>query len=194
MTFLNKGSARFLLVIVLAISAVCGCGITGREKPGRGEAAPLMVSFSVNFFPVQKALWVEDAEGNYVKTLHISQWLRGFGEEFQVLTDWVEASKEARHKKPEERIDAFTEATLRADRKKVLYPWDLENWKGERVKDGKYYIILQCDGAEGVVITWKAGIEIGAGPAAVELVPEPPEHPQGLEMYVGDVFVEYNPL
>ncbi len=189
--FLKSKAAVPLILAALALS---GCG---RGEPdviiSKAEEAPLVISFQVNFFPVQKALWIEDAEGNYVKTLHISEWLRGYGEEFQVLTDWVDASKEARRNKPEAQIDAFTEATLRASREKFRYGWDLIDWRGEKVPEGDYMIILQCDGAEGVVITWEAGINIGEDAVTAELTPDPPEHPQGLEMYVEDVTVEYRP-
>ncbi len=175
---------------LIAVLAVFGCG---RGEPDV-EEFPLAVSFRVNFFPVQKALWIEDAEGNYVKTLHASEWLTGYGEEFQVLTDWVDASKEARGRKTGEQIDAFTEATLRASREKVRYGWDLIDWKGEKIPEGDYRIILQCDGAEGVVITWEAGINTGKDAVTAELNPDPPEHPQGLEMYVEEAVVGYNPL
>lgn len=189
-------SKAFILTIIAAF-AFAGCGRPAKEEPAermpKPEDAPFRVSFRVNFFPVQKALWIQDEAGNYIRTLHVSEWLRGWGEEYGVLTDWVEASKEARRKKPGEKIDAFTEATLRAREQKFSYGWDLTRWSGEKVPEGKYRVILQCDGAEGIVVTWSADIYIGEEPARVELTPSPAELPQGLEMYLEDVTAEYRP-
>ncbi len=187
-----------LVVLCAAAAAVLGCGSREAgdndiESARAAPSAPFVVSFKVNFFPVQKALWIEDHEGRYIKTLHVSEWLRGFGEEFQVLTDWVEASKEAREHKTARQVDAFTEPTLRAGPGRVFYAWDLKDWKGERVPDGRYNVILQCDGAEGIVVTWKTGIEVGEEPAKAAALPRPEELPRGLEMYVEDVLVEYTP-
>ena len=185
-------------MLLIAAFVFAGCGRPVKETPAEympgTKDAPFRVSFRVNFFPVQKALWIEDAGGNYVKTLHISEWLRGYGEEFQVLTDWVDASKEARGRKTHEEIDAFTEATLRAREQKFIYGWDLTDWRGEKVPEGKYMVILQCDGAEGIVVTWSAEINIGDGPVRAEMTPSPAEMPQGLDHYVEEAVVEYSPL
>lgn len=190
--------SKAVSLTVIAAFVFAGCGRPATDEPDeympQAEDAPLTVSFRVNFFPVQKALWIEDGDGNYLKTLHASEWLTGYGEEYSVLPDWIEASGEARAKKTEEKIHAFTEATLRARREKFIYGWDLTDWKGGKVWDKTCRIILQCDGAEGVVVTWSAEVYIGDEPARAEMTPDPPELPQGLEMYVEESVVEYNPL
>lgn len=186
----GKGGFAAFILVLAAAAALAGCG--RRERPM--EEFPLTVSFRVNFFPVQKALWIEDADGNYLRTLHASEWLSGYGEEYGVLADWVEASREARAKKAGEQIDAYTEATLRAGREKSRYGWDMTDWQGRKIRDKEVRVILQCDGAEGVVIAWSAGVYLGNEPSRAEMLPDPPEHPGGLELYLEDVSVEYNPL
>jgi hypothetical protein len=188
-------------ILILAFLTVAGCARPHGKKPAEGapgrvydEDAPLRVSFRVNFFPVQKALWIEDAGGGYVRTLHVSRWLAGYGQEYGVLTDWVNSFGSVRGRKTSEQVDAFTQATLRAGEQKVFYSWDLTDWTGEKVPEGFYSIILQCDGAEGVVVTWKTSLEIGDEPVRALLSPEPSELPQGLEMYLEDVSVSYKPL
>ncbi len=188
-------------ILIFAFLTAGGCGRPDGKGPAEGAAgrvhdadAPLTVSFRVNFFPVQKALWIEGAGGSYVRTLHVSRWLAGYGEEYGVLTDWVDSSGPARGQKTSEQVDAFTQATLRAGDKKVFYSWDLTDWRGEKVREGPYSIILQCDGAEGVVVTWETSLEIGDEPVSALLSPEPSELPQGLEMYLEDVSVSYKPL
>ncbi len=183
-------------ILILAAALAAGCGSQPSPQTCADRKAPpgmVQVSFRVNFFPVQKALWVEDAENNYIRSLHVSQWVSDYGEEFQVLTDWVNTSKTARDSKTTEQIDAFTRATLKADKEKVVYRWDLTDWKGKPVKDGVYRIILQCDGAEGVVISWSSEISVGDEAVTLEALPEPPVHPEGLEMYVENVIIKYSP-
>lgn len=195
------GWKPILFLVAAAPLLLEGCGAS-RDEPPETRATPLdagapernvRVEFAVNFFPVQKALWVEDADGNYQRSLHVSEWVSVHGEEYEVLPRWVEASSAARGSKNAGQVDAFTGATLRAGPERVSYYWDLTDWQGNRVPDGIYRVILQCDGAEGIVITWSAEIEVGEEPSVARAWPDPPEHPEGLEMYVRDVAVSFHP-
>ncbi len=165
----------------------------GEAPAGENDEGRITVSFEVRFFPVQKALWIEDNKGNYLRTLHVSRWQRFFGEEYNVLPDWVAASSRAREEKSFAQMDAVTSATLRAGEERVSFSWDLTDWKGERAGEGVCRVILQCDGGEGVVVTWKGEIETGKGPASIKLAPDPPELHENLEMYLADVTVTYHP-
>lgn len=192
-----------LISAILAVFLAGGAGAVSRVVPPLSEAAEapareedggrVTVSFEVRFFPVQKALWIEDGEGNYLRTLHVSRWQRFFGEEYSVLPDWVSASARAREQKSFPQMDAFTSATLRAGEGMVSFHWDLTDWKGERAGEGVYRVILQCDGGEGVVVTWQGEIETGTDPASIRLAPDPPELHENLEMYLADVTVTYHP-
>jgi hypothetical protein len=150
------------------------------------------VSFVVAQFPVQMALWVEDAQGRYVRTLYVSRWEAAAGHARNILPQWVDASKEARSADGAANVDAVTSATLKAGETPVLFTWDLKDWKGETVVPGEYLARLQCDGKRGV-ITWTGRVAVAAEKAEVLAVPEPALAADGSNAYVRDMKVGFVP-
>lgn len=165
----------------------------GEPEPVPAEAAGhVSVSFVVDKFPVQTALWVEGADGGYLRTLHVSRWEAQAGHARAILPLWVEASEEARGAEPGEAIDAVTMATFAVAAQPVTFAWDLRDWRGEQVAAGSYVISLQCDGKRGV-ITWRGTIVVGDEPAQATAVPEPALADDGSNAYVKDVEIAFAP-
>jgi len=77
----------------------------------------------------QTAVWIEDAEGNFVKTLYVSGFA-GYVKERQInLPVWGNSSDFVD-------VDGVTGASI--DVGDHIYVWNLEDHTGKRVKSGKY--------------------------------------------------------
>jgi len=103
-------------------------------KPAAGER--VQVQFHLGFqdeLEPQAALWIEDADGRFVKTLYVSGF-SGFAKEKQVvLPEFAERTKFE--------TDGNTGASV--DWGKNSYDWDLTGPSGKRVKSGAYTVVLE---------------------------------------------------
>ncbi|GMO66588.1 MAG: hypothetical protein Ta2A_14870 [Treponemataceae bacterium] len=89
----------------------------------------------------QFALWIEDAQGNVVKTLAVTDWTirTGYRTRNDCLPVWVEKAKVPVFNKRE--VDAISFAT--PINGMLTYVWDCTDAKGKRVSDGKYTFYLE---------------------------------------------------
>jgi tetratricopeptide (TPR) repeat protein len=82
----------------------------------------------------QTALWVEDADGEFVKTIYVSGF-SGHAKERQVnLPVWAKSSEFAD-------VDAITGASI--DLGHHIYIWDLTDYTGKKVGSGEYKILVE---------------------------------------------------
>ncbi len=82
----------------------------------------------------QTAVWIEDAAGNFVKTLYVSGFAGNVKERQITLPIWANSSNFAD-------VDAVTGASI--DVGHHIYIWDLKNHAGEQVKSGKYAVKVE---------------------------------------------------
>ena len=97
-----------------------------------------MSGFASNQF----ALWVENDNGDVVKTLFITDFTgvkRGYKKRDQSLNHWVFAAKPAYLSDDE--LDAISGATPQAGEQH--FTWNLTDDNNTKVPSGKYYIILE---------------------------------------------------
>lgn len=90
----------------------------------------------------QFALWVENDNGEVVKTLFVTDFTgikRGYKKRDQSLNHWVFAAKPAYLSNDE--LDAISGATPQAGPQH--FTWNLTDNDGYKVPSGKYYIILE---------------------------------------------------
>ena len=131
----------------------------------RGEKVE--ITFHLGFMDElapQTALWIEDNEGKFVKTLYVSGF-SAFAKEKQInLPDWSRTS--------EYETDGTTGASI--DWGKHTYVWDLTDHEGRRVKNGTYKVQIE--------VSWwptmkygrtSAKIKIGRSPDEVTVAKEP---------------------
>lgn len=79
----------------------------------------------------QTAVWVEDKEGNFVKTIYVSGF-SGYAKEQQInLPIWARSSEFVD-------VDAITGASI--DLGHHIYIWDLKNHQGKKAKAGEYIV------------------------------------------------------
>jgi len=101
------------------------------------QAPFLSIDFVLGFrdeLPPQTAVWIEDKDGKFVKTIYVSGF-SGFAKEKQAnLTDWANASKFTD-------ADAVTAASI--DVGHHIYVWDLKNYKGNQVEAGDFVVKVE---------------------------------------------------
>ena len=177
--------------LAIGVSACLACVLLGAAKAAPKEASgKVTVSFVTAQSPVQMALWVEDATGQYVRTLYVTRWEAKAGWKRGILPQWVAASEAGRKDKPLEDVDGVTQATPKAGTETHTFSWDLKDFRGKVVPQGKLVFKLQCDGKRGV-ITWSGKIMLAD--KAAETVAKPAPEPDKSNTYVKDVKIRFTP-
>jgi hypothetical protein len=118
----------------------------------------------------QFAVWITDAQGNYVKTLYATRFTAtgGYAKRAQAIPDWVASSGLAGMGKAQ--IDAFTGATPRTGN--LSYRWDGTNQAGEALPPGEYRIFLEASLRSENRALYSAPVQLGASSGPVELQPQ----------------------
>jgi rhodanese-related sulfurtransferase len=90
----------------------------------------------------QFAVWIEDSDGNVVKTIYVTDFTagrRGYGNRKDALCHWVKAAEP--DSMDETEIDAISGATPQPGHQH--FEWDLTDDEGQRVYDGQYSVKLE---------------------------------------------------
>lgn len=160
---MNKRIILYLVVFGLIFSV----GITvGRFAPSQGTSLPVTafaksdkspaslgqsslgkveLSFPFvkqkGFASNQFAVWIEDAEGNFLKTLYVTDFTarKGYKTRKDSLKIWVKRSNRAEASKDE--IDAVSGATPRTG--KLTYTWNCDDRQGNPVSPGNYRFFVE---------------------------------------------------
>jgi tetratricopeptide (TPR) repeat protein len=82
----------------------------------------------------QTAVWIEDREGNFVKTIYVSGFSGHVKEKQSRLPKWANSSKFVD-------VDAVTGASINLGHH--IYVWDLKDSLGRRVKAGEYVVKVE---------------------------------------------------
>jgi len=118
------------------------------------EGDKVVVTFHLGFMDElapQTGVWVEDSEGEFVKTLYVSGF-SGYAKEKQVnLPDWSKSS--------DFETDGTTAASI--DWGKHSYVWDLTDHQGKRVKDGLYKVNVE--------VSWWPSMKYGRASAEIRV-------------------------
>lgn len=106
--------------------------------PSKHKKPILAINFVLGFqdeLPPQTAVWIEDQNGKYLKTIYVSGF-SGYAKDRQVnLPVWAETSKF-------KDIDAVTSASI--DLGQHIYTWDLKDGEGKKVRSGKYTVKVEA--------------------------------------------------
>ncbi len=108
-----------------------------RLNPSQYKKPAVVIDFVLGFkdeLAPQTAVWVEDKEGNFVKTIYVSGFSR-FAKEKQInLPIWARSSEFVD-------VDAITGASI--DLGHHIYVWDVKNHLGKKVKSGEYVVKVE---------------------------------------------------
>ncbi|MEA4870271.1 MAG: DUF2271 domain-containing protein [Christensenella sp.] len=135
-----KRSFLLLALVGLLISAACGRAAQADRSAQNGK---MTVSFNYlaqdGYASNQFAVWVENSEGAFVKTLYVTRFTAsgGFRKRPDAIPLWVERSGAATL----ERVDATSSATPKSG--PLAFNWDLTDASGERVPDGTYRYFVE---------------------------------------------------
>jgi tetratricopeptide (TPR) repeat protein len=97
----------------------------------------IVIDFLLGFrdeLPPQTAVWIEDYNGKFVKTVYVSGF-SGFAKEKQAnLLKWSQSSQF-------KDVDGVTGASITLGQH--IYVWDLKDWQGLKVKPGEYLVKIE---------------------------------------------------
>ncbi|MBA4348110.1 MAG: DUF2271 domain-containing protein [Clostridiales bacterium] len=129
-----------LALVTFVLLFISGCAAPA--APQR-DSDIVTVSFSFEkqqgYASNQFAVWVEDMDGNLIKTLYVTKFTAkgGFEKRPDALPVWVARSGLAQ----DANVDAATGATPKVG--EVSFVWDLADESGARVADGTYRFFVE---------------------------------------------------
>jgi len=176
-----------IALLCVALLGLSGCAATQEETSGENAARPgenftgpgeLTGEVTITFdyekqsghASNQFAVWVEDIDGNYIKTLYVTRWTAngGYKSRPDSISLWVERSGLDSWTKIA--VDAVSGATPKSGT--LSYNWDLTDTTGEIVPEGQYkFFVLGT-------LRWKNSVlysgilDIGGEKTAVEALAE----------------------
>jgi hypothetical protein len=153
-------------VFLLFVGAVC------LSSAGAQSAGTVEVSFTYTrqggFASNQFAVWIEDARGNFVKTLYATRFTvrGGYEKRPQSIPEWVRKSGLAGLGRTQ--ADAISGATPRTGR--LSYRWNGTDQSGRAVPPGEYRVCVEGSLRDAYRVLYGAPVRLGgnAGDAAVE--------------------------
>ena len=115
----------------------------------------------------QFAVWIEDAQGKYVKTLYATRWTAngGWSRRPTSIPIWVRQSDLSN--KPRAQIDAVSGATPRTGT--LTYTWDGTDSRGVTVPAGNYELILEGTLRWEDQVLYRVPIRLGQGPSTPQV-------------------------
>ena len=119
-------------------------------------------SYQKGFASNQFALWIEDAEGGYIKTLFATRYTAagGWKKRENSLPLWVKRSSLAEMNKAQ--IDALSGATPKTGGT-LTFTWDGKDSTGKQLTEGKYTILLEATLRNENRVLYTAPVKLGEG-------------------------------
>jgi tetratricopeptide (TPR) repeat protein len=145
---------------------------TPKSASGERVQAEFHLGFQDELEP-QTALWVEGADGKFVKTLYVSGF-SGFAKEKQVVLP--EFAKRAKFE-----TDGNTGASI--DWGKHSYAWDLTGPSGKKVKPGVYTVVLE--------VSWWPSMRYETAEAKIRVGGKPSETTASRDPFIPRLHVQY---
>ncbi|MCD8081332.1 MAG: DUF2271 domain-containing protein [Bacteroides sp.] len=172
-----------LVSAVVCIGMIVACGGTASKSQAgdlaetRGEAGKKIgkLEITVDYKRQegrgsnQYAVWVEDAVGNLVKTLYVTQFTAdgGYKKRPDCTPLWVtKARASSLHK---EQVDAFSGATPQTGLQ--VYTWDGTDQAGNEVEPGSYTFVVEATYLGSHTVLFKG--EFDTNNQEITIAPEP---------------------
>ncbi len=146
-----------LITLVLATLFLAVPAIVLSKQGKSAKTKTLVVSFDYQKQAGpgsnQYAVWIEDAQGNVVKTLFVTSYttkgrarqgeepMRGYVKRPNCVPTWVRTAKAA--EQTDQQLDAFTGATPQVGGTQT-FTWDFTDQQGNAVKNGTYKVLVEA--------------------------------------------------
>ena len=117
----------------------------GNEISATESAGELIITFDYEkqsgYASNQFAVWIEDADGNYIKTLYVTRYTAngGYKDRPDSIPKWVAKSGLAEMQKSE--VDVIAGATPKSGT--IIYAWDLTDTNGKTAPSGEYKFFVE---------------------------------------------------
>jgi hypothetical protein len=150
------GSAMLKKVVLVSMLLIClgafsGCGNEKSASTTPKNDIVTLGKVDINFDYVKQqgmgsnqfAVWIEDAKGNYIKTLGVTKFVatKGYKTREMALLNWVKLAKRSEMNNKE--VEAITKATPNTGGQ--IYVWDCTDANGKAVVAGEYrYVVEAC--------------------------------------------------
>jgi hypothetical protein len=120
----------------------------------------------MGFASNQFAVWIEDAGGNYIKTLYATRFTAtgGYKRRAESVPRWVKNSALAKMSTAE--ADAVSGSTPRAGN--LSYRWDGTDKNGKALPRGEYRVCLEATLRNENQVLYTAAVQLGGGRADLE--------------------------
>ena len=135
----------------------------------------------------QFAVWIENAQGQHVKTLYVTRWTANGGWKRRDASIPVWVKKSNLPEMPKTQIDAVSSATPRTGT--LSCKWDGKDSGGAFVPDGNYVLFIEGTLRWENSVLYRAPILLGKGAAAVETSVEYKGGSAAERSMIGDVKV-----
>lgn len=183
----------FTIVLIL----VCFCGCSTHFAAKQEASGTVTISFFLNKAPAngknQVAVWIEDKDGNYVKSLFVTPFAAdgGFKQRPDTLPEWVRISGWESATPAE--VDAVSGATQWAGFQTV--EWDLTGRSGAPVYTGTYIYKIEGNISRTDRVVWEGSIDVG-GKESTSVAKETyyPAESSEKELLLEEVEAVYSPL
>ncbi|AJA48443.1 hypothetical protein CPAST_c23730 [Clostridium pasteurianum DSM 525 = ATCC 6013] len=138
---------------------------SGSQISSSNEQSPGSVKIKYNLSYIRKlasnqvAVWIEDSNGNYIRSIYASNYTAsgGYKQRSEALTEWIKKSKWENASKSE--IDTVSSATQSPGN--ITLIWDCKDTKGSAVKPGKYVYKIEGNIYWGSRVLYSGEIEVG---------------------------------
>jgi len=115
----------------------------------------------------QFAVWVENAQGQYVKTLYATRWTANGGWQRRPTSIPIWVNRAALAEMPQAQVDAVSGATGQTGNR--VFAWDGTDRNGNPVPPGNYVVYVEGTLRWENQVLFRAPITIGQGAAAAEV-------------------------
>lgn len=134
----------FIMLIMLTACSRKGDGSVSAvaEQPSGSVAISMDYNQRNTYSTNQFAIWIEDLEGNFVKTVYVTSFTAngGYKKREDAIPIWVEKSHIAAAS--QKKIDTISGATPKSG--SLMYIWNLTDENGESVAAGKYNVYVEA--------------------------------------------------
>lgn len=190
-------------ILVVGVIGAIACSLIGCSNKGevKVQSAKVQTSGTVaigfdytkrpGYSSNQYVIWIEDEEGDFVKTVCATQFTAqgGYEKRAESIPIWVEKSGVSTY--DQKQVDAITTATPNTG--KVMYLWNCQNEKGEQVSSGVYTFFVEATIYKESRVLYSGKIDISGGMNEVEAVPEFTTSEAEQSNLVLDVYAKYLP-
>jgi len=154
------------IIFVLLLTVLVLTSISAQQA---AQAADITFTFTRQSGSAsnQYAIWIENAQGQLVKTLYAVRWTAngGFKTRPTSIPMWVKKSNLTNMTKAQ--VDAISSATPRTGT--LTYAWDGTDAKGAAVQAGEYTLVLEATLRWENQVYYRAPISLGKGAANAQV-------------------------